>query len=318
MTRKLSQLAGALLMGVLPVTVSAYDVNRDEVIDKNDPEVVFAYQGDAILTQTGIDAAFSKIPEEHRSMFIRDGGKVDRMVRNLMKTEVLALDAIANGLDQDPAIKERVFQAAYKELANAWITEIAKRAPEADYEAMAYENYLANPDKYQTDELLDITHILIGFEGRSRVLALELAESVRMQALEEDTSFEDLVMEYSDDPAKENNQGTYLRMGPGRMVAPFEDAAYALESPGDISEPVETEYGYHIIRLDNRYPPRQRTFEEVRAEAVSKMKVVHQNEYREIYIKGLLEEGIVLPEGSVEVMLKRHFGENLENDPLGR
>lgn len=316
MLKNMLLLARSVLLVSLPLSAMAYDVARDEVTDKDDPEVVFAYQGDAVLTQLGIDAAFAKIPEEHRNMFIRDGGQVDRMVRNMMKTEVIALDAIANGFDQDPMVKERVLQAAYKELASAWIAALADRAPEADYQAMAYEDYLANPEDYRTEPLLDVTHILIGTESRSQPAALELAESVRVQILEGSASFEEMVMEYSDDPAKANNQGSYLHMGPGRMVEPFEDAAYALENPGDISEPVQTDYGYHIIRLDARHEPRQRTFEEVREEAVADMKARHQSEYREHYIKGLLEQGIVLPEGSVEVMLKRHFGENLERAPM--
>ncbi len=45
------------------------------------------------------------------------------------------------------------------------------------------------------------------------------------------------------------------------------------------------------------------------------MRAKHESEYQQTYIKGLLAEGIVIPEGSVEIMLKRHFGENLENAP---
>jgi len=308
-------LALALLCLLSTSPVAALDLTREEPVDRNDPEVVFAYQGDAVLTQTGIDAAFSRIPEEHRLLFIREGEQVDRLVRNIMKAEVLALDAIEKGFAEDPVVRERMILAAHKELAGAWMDQIRKNAPEADYEAMAYEDYLANPKDYQTPEYIDVTHILIGTEERSDEEALALAQDVRERALASPDTFTRLVMEYSDDPAKAQNEGTYLRVSRGQMAEPFENAAYALENAGNVSAPVKTNYGYHIIRLDQRYEPGKRPFEEVRDDAVAKMKQRHVNEFQETYIKGLLAEGIVLPEGSVQVMLKRYFGEDLENAP---
>ncbi len=308
----LSLIAGCLL---LAQSVFADEFEREIPADLNDPEVVFAYQGDAVLTQVGIDAAFSRIADEHRLAFIRDGSKVDQMVRNIMKTEVLANDALEKGFDEDPVVRERVIQAAHMALAEAWIDQIAENAPEADYEAMAYEDYVANPEDYMTPVYIDVTHILIGTESRSKADALALAQTVRERALESPESFTELVMEYSDDPARDRNKGSYLRVSRGQMARPFEDAAFALESEGDISKPVGTDYGFHIIRLDKRYEPRQRSFEDVREEAVAAMEAQHRARYQQNYIQGLLAEGIVLPEGSVEVMLKRYFGENLENAP---
>jgi peptidyl-prolyl cis-trans isomerase C len=308
-------LAMMLFALVMPSHILADEFERQPPADKDDPEVVFAYQGDAVLTQEGIDAAFSRIPPEHRNLFIRDGAQVDRMVRNIMKTEVIAQDALDNNLDEDPIIRERMIQAAHKELAEAWIERLKDNAPEADYEAMAYEDYVANPEDYRTKEYIDVTHILIGTQSRSDEEALALAGTVRERALESPESFSELVLEYSDDPGKAQNKGSYLRVSRGQMAKQFEDAAFALAEDGDISEPVQTEYGYHIIRLDKRYAPRDQEFEMVREDAVLKMQQKHESQYQERYIKALLADGIVLPEGSVEIMLKRHFGENLENAP---
>lgn len=296
-------------------SAGADEFEREAPADRSDPEVVFAYQGEAVLTQDGIDAAFSRIPREHRLVFIRDGTKVDKLVRDIMKTEVIAHDALENEFDENPVIRERMLLAAHKTLAEAWMEHILESAPEADYEAIAYEDYIANPEDYMTPVYIDVTHILISTESRSDEEALALAQTVRERALESPESFTELVMEYSDDPARDRNKGSYLRVGRGQMAKPFEDAAFALESEGDISKPVGTGYGFHIIRLDKRYEPRQRPFEDVRKEAVAAMEAEHRARYQQNYIQGLLAEGIVLPEGSVEVMLKRYFGENLENAP---
>ena len=311
----LSLLTRSLLFCLLPLTVFAHDFNTEVPVDKDDPEVVFAYQGDAILTQDGIDAAFEKIPDQDRLLFIRDGQKVDQLVRNLMKTKVIALDAIENDFDKNPDVFQRMVQAAYKELASAWIEELAARAPEADYEAMAYEDYLANPQDYRSPEYRDVSHILIGTRDYSQQEALALAETVRTEAMNGEKPFSELVSEYSDDPSKDSNKGSFLRVSRGQTAKPFEDAAFGLENVGQISEPVLTEFGYHIIRLDAVYESRQLEFAEVKEETIEVKREKHESEYQELYIKGLLEEGIVLPEGSVEVMLRRHFGENLENAP---
>lgn len=308
---------GILILLVVGIWQSSHAESQSQggSVDKSDPQQVFAYQGDAVLTQAEVDAAFSKIDEDYRLSFIRDGARVDKLVKSLMKVKVVALDAKASEYHLDPLIRDRMIQAANQELADAWIEKIADNAPEADYEAMAYEDYLANPEKYRTEKRIDVSHILIATENRSDADAKALAETVREQVLDAPDEFERLVEEYSDDPGKVRNKGLYTQVRRGQMVKPFENAAFALENPGDISDLVKTEYGYHIIRLEKRRDGRQRSFDEVREEAVASAEQRHRAEYQQRYMSEILSEPIVLPEGSVEVMLKRYFGENLENAP---
>ena len=67
-------------------------------------------------------------------------------------------------------------------------------------------------------------------------------------------SFEELVKKYSDDNYSKNEDGVLKPFGVGRMVPAFESAAFALKKPGDISEPVKTDYGFHIIKLIAKIP----------------------------------------------------------------
>jgi len=62
---------------------------------------------------------------------------------------------------------------------------------------------------------------------------------------------------------------TWAFFGEGRMVKPFEDALKALSKPGEISEPIETQFGFHIIRLEERQPKTTRTFEEVKPQLMA-------------------------------------------------
>ncbi len=108
------------------------------------------------------------------------------------------------------------------------------------YEAL-YE--IVTADVSQIDEQIWARHILVPDAALAAVV---------VQRLEEGEDFGDLAMELSIDPSAKTNQGDLGWFGHSMMIPEFEDAAYALENIGDISEPVQTQYGFHIIQLLGR------------------------------------------------------------------
>jgi parvulin-like peptidyl-prolyl isomerase len=277
-----------------------------------DPNEVLAYQGDTVITQQEIDAAFNKVPEENRLEFIRDGEKVNFLLGTLLLNKKLALEGRKAGLDEDPLVSLRQQQAADQELGLAWKEYMLNDAPEADYESLAYEDYLSNLDKYKTAEQRDISHILIRSSERGEDQALALANQIYSQLQENPEQFEALVAQYSEDDGSVDNKGRFPSVRRGDMVPQFERVAFRLKSDGDISKPVQTRYGYHIIRLNSRLAPKQLPFEDVRDQLAGKAKRDHQIRYRDQYISNLVKDPIESPEGALEIMVKRHFGENLE------
>ncbi len=307
-------LAGAILIGLFLLPLQADESPESGLSDVSDG--ILAIQGDAVLTQAEIDVAFSKIPARHRLQFIRNGERVNQMIGNLLRIKIIAADATAAHFDEDPAVKRRMSMAADKELAEAWMAKVKENTPDADYATLAHEYYLANPDSFMTDEVVDVSHILVNNQDRSGEEALLLASSLREQLMEDPSRFEEMVMEFSDDPSKGSNKGRFARTKRGQMVKSFEEVSFAMEHNGDISEPVETPYGYHIIRLNEKFPSRPIPFEEVKAEAMAQAREQHLEEYRSRYLRKLLTDPIELPEGAVEAMAKRYFGENLELSPV--
>ena len=79
------------------------------------------------------------------------------------------------------------------------------------------------------------------------------ADSVVAQ-LKKGTSFEDLVKTYSDDQYSNKEGGVMKPFGMGKMTPAFEKAAFALKTPGEVSEPIKTDYGWHIIKLIAKVP----------------------------------------------------------------
>jgi peptidyl-prolyl cis-trans isomerase C len=301
------------LLLVLPAVVPADEQPPGSGLGLS--QATLARQGDVVLTQAEIDAAFSKIPENIRLAFIRDGGKVEMLVRNLLQSKVLANEARETGYDQETLVKIRMDLAAESELATEWLEKIVSQAPAVDYETIAHEKYLLNPEVWKSQEQVDVSHILISSETRSDEAALDLASSLYEQLVLDPALFDSMVAEYSEDPSSARMGGRYFRVNRNDMVKPFEEASFALRNPGEISAPVKTNYGYHIIRLDQYYPADVLPFEDIKEQASEQARKEYMDEYRKKYLRTILSEPVVIPDGAAEEMAKRYFGENLELAP---
>lgn len=112
--------------------------------------------------------------------------------------------------------------------------------------------YDENAAKLQGDEQRQASHILIGFSSTAtpaeKAAAKEKAEAILKQAKANPKNFEKLAIENSQDTGSASKGGDLGSFGRGAMVKPFEDAAFAMKV-GDISDLVESEFGYHIIKL---------------------------------------------------------------------
>lgn len=111
---------------------------------------------------------------------------------------------------------------------------------------------------FRSKEILKASHILLQFPPNASVddsiAVYNMAIKIREEA-KEGADFNELAFEHSDDPSAKQNRGDLGYFSALQMVHPFEDAAYALTT-GDISDPVLTSFGYHIIKLEDRKPNR--------------------------------------------------------------
>jgi len=127
--------------------------------------------------------------------------------------------------------------------------------------------YERNRERFSTEPVRRASHILIEHEeqsGGGEDPALAEARALREQ-LHSGADFEALAREHSDDPGSASQGGDLGRIEAGTMVEPFEDALFSLGEEGAITpQPVETRFGYHIIKLTEYEPPEVTPFEEVR------------------------------------------------------
>jgi len=123
----------------------------------------------------------------------------------------------------------------------------------------AYNN---NIEQYSTPEQVRASHILLKTEGKDDAAVKARAEDLLKQA-RGGADFAELAKKYSEDDSNKANGGDLDYFGRGRMVAEFDQVAFAME-PGKISDVVKTQFGYHIIKLTDKKAATTRPLAEVR------------------------------------------------------
>lgn len=275
---------------------------------------IFARRGDGVVTDSQIDARIADIPENIRLSTIRDRKRLQDMINVMLLRMQLAEEARQAGFDEDPGIINRMKLAADLKLAEAWLVRYIDLQPDADYEALAYEFFLLNQDKYRTEETRDVAHILISTENRSEDEAEILANTILSELQQDPEKFDELVRTYSEDPSAGSNHGKFKKVKRGDMVKPFEDAAFAM-NVGELSGLVKSEYGIHIIRLNEIYPAEARTFDDVKPGLVQAEKKKHRDRIRSQHLNELSSFDVEMTQEALESMVSRHFGSEAEFEP---
>ena len=156
-------------------------------------------------------------------------------------------------------------------------------------EAEALQYYQDRPELFRTEELLSASHFLkMGKTEEEFDQALEAVKSIR-QRLEKGEDFTELVRAESDDKGNDGNLGTF---GKGRMVHEFEQAAYALK-PGELSQPVKTQFGWHLIQLHDRIAAKVTPFEDIKEKVIEYLTERKKDKVFEAFLDRLKAEATI-------------------------
>ena len=202
-----------------------------------------------------------------------DTATVRRMAENLFMLHALAQEAeAAPGFDQEQArwqadiMYKRSIIDRYR---NDYVANVLR---DVNWEATAKEAYLTQQDAYMTKETVRVSHILVKIKPvRTQEEALKIATDLRERAVNGE-DFAKLAKQNSEDPSASRNSGDMGFFERGRMVKPFEDAAFAMTEEGSISEPILSPFGYHVIQYHGRKAPEQVPFEKVKDRIVTELK----------------------------------------------
>ena len=166
------------------------------------------------------------------------------------------------------------------------------------------------------------SHILITapkeMPAEERTKARERAEALLAQVRSAPDSFADLARKNSQDPGSAANGGDLDFFARGAMVKPFEEAAFTLKK-GDISAVVESDFGFHIIKVTDVKAPKPRSFEELRAQIEIDLKTQQAQrkfaETAELFTNGVYEESDSLKGVAERLKLEVKTVDNLQRKP---
>lgn len=260
-----------LAIGVLFFTLASIPIVHAQQTT-GAPSTVVAKQGDVIVTIADVDAFAQRIPESERKGFFDSPKRLESMLYNLLLQKQLSAEARKLGLGDDPAVKAQIEIATEETLSRARMQRFRADLKIPDFTTLAKEDYLGNKSKYIAKGKLDVKHVLVSTASRSEDEARKIADTVEKEARAHPDQFDALVEKYSEDPSKDSNHGLMANAASGQYVQAFTDAAKALNKPNEISPVVKTSYGFHVLKLIERTPDKQRTFAEVQPEIVERLR----------------------------------------------
>lgn len=300
MNHRFRQALGAAVLLLAPALAAAEDVTLT-------PDTTLVELGPAKVTLRDFEARLAEVPEKHRRGMADDPQRLGQLLEQIVRQRLLADRARQAGLAERPDVKARLELARDQALAKAMLDHVRDSAEPADYEQLAREHYLTNPDEFMAPERITVSHVLVSTEERPEDEARALAGQVMAAARGGEKPFEELVREYSDDPGADRNAGRLTDVERGQMVAPFEEAAFALEEAGDLAGPVKTRFGFHVIRLEGRKPAEKRPFDAVKANLVERMKERHQDRAVKQYLGKLMNEHDVNADPEIIQALRERY-----------
>ncbi len=216
-----------------------------------------------------------------------------------LKTRFKTDDEYKKGL-QEQGMTEQSLQELIRRnviIENYIEQVIVPKQQVSDAEVKAF--YDKNPDAFNQPEQIRASHILITVDPKASAAdkkkAKEKIEALLKQ-IKAGIDFAKLAKEQSGCPSSKQG-GDLGYFGKGQMVKPFEDAAWALK-PGEVSGVVETQFGYHIIKLSEKKPAGKIPFEDVKLKIADSLKRQKVSEA----INATLEEA--KKKAKIEILLK--------------
>ena len=202
------------------------------------------------ITQNDVDAMIMAMGQNGAAYNNPQGREM--ILEQIISKKLMLLDAEKNLYEYDAEFKAEMAQVKEDMLANFAIRKCVESISVTDDEVKAeYDN---NPDKFRTGESVDASHILVDSEEKAN----ELLEKINANEI----SFEDCARQNSSCPSSANG-GSLGEFTRGQMVPEFDNACFTM-NVGEISGPVKTQFGYHLIKLNSKNEPKTLSFDEVK------------------------------------------------------
>lgn len=256
-----NQFVKTLVLGVLLSPISSQFVSCAEV------EGVLIHNQAVDLTKQKVLNEFLLQPVEIQGKLKKNEIAFRRFIDAINNESLFEIEANKQNLKADPVVAQKIEVAIRKALIGELIAKKTDSIKVPNMEPLALAEYKAHPEKYRADESVNARHILLTFDANNKAEKMALMETISKKVAAGE-KFTDLAKQYSDDKGSAVNGGELGAFVRGKTVKPFEDAAFALKKPGQLSDVVESQFGLHLIELIERTPAQKKKFEAVKADII--------------------------------------------------
>ena len=226
---------------------------------------VLATVGQKEITNLDIENALKSLDPYQAMQFNNEEGK-KRLLEDLVNQELFYMEAKEQNLHNDENFKAEMARIEENMLKQYAINKVLTSVKLTDEEIAAF--YEANKTSFVKPETASAKHILVDTEEKAN----ELLNKINSNEM----TFEDAAAAHSSCPSKDagGDLGTFPR---GQMVPEFEEAVFSMNK-GEVRGPVQTQFGYHLIKVEDRVEGGQSELEEVKEDISRSLMYQKQNE----------------------------------------
>ena len=214
---------------------------------------ILATVGGIQITERDVDELLMSLGQRGQAYNTPEGRKM--LLGQVINNKLLLLDARRNLYEADPKFREELARLKDNLLISFAGEKALSGVTVTDAEAKVY--YEENKAQFDQGETVNASHILVPTEEKAREIYAMIASGEK--------SFEDAAKEYSSCPSKENG-GNLGDFGRGQMVAEFDKAVFEMEVGAITADPVKTQFGYHLIKLNSKSESTETPYEQIKDE----------------------------------------------------
>ena len=233
---------------------------------------VLATIGDIKITMADLDRTIGYLDAQKQQLVKENPQLKEQLLRQMVQTIVVTDLAKKAGYDKKEDIVKRLEFFSNSFIASEYLAiEVAKKVSVSEDAMKSY--YDENKEEFKTPEMVRVRHILIKVEaGASEDDKKNAHKNIEdiLNKINSGEDFAQLASELSDDTITKPKGGDLGFVPRGRLVKSFEDVAFTLK-PGEVSEIVETPFGYHLIKIDEKKDAGVESFDAVKARLAQKM-----------------------------------------------
>lgn len=272
-------------------------------------EHILLSAGGIIVTEPDFRQELLLLPPDEQAQTLAEPDKLKALLHRIYLGKRLVMEAEKRGLDKIPLIQARVAAVQRQTLTEALreysLEQIESKSP--DFTALAREHYAVLRDEFQLPERFKVAHILkkVQCECERDTQRQQIDQLLaRLKAGEDFATLAKAESQDTGSAAKGGDLGDWLK--PDELVAPFAEVMMTL-NPGQLSGVVETEFGFHIIKLLDRQPARLQPFEEVQASLEQRLRQTYtQDQLRKQAAGYLPGPDAKYDDAALEAILREH------------